>query len=264
MKNLEQTIDALHMEDLRNETHPSIFDENEQYDMLILRLPTIENELQVNSMGLVITTEASYLYDKNANKFQEIGKRFEGPYTILDPIVDHLLKSFSKYQNAIADMEESLYLDKFSNDFMIDWLKLKRDVLRVERVLLRAEETMREMIAYYETQSEFPINRYIDIHEHIERIMRSALLQISKLDYIYNFYSARSNEKMNRLIYSLTIISAIFLPLNLLVGFFGMNTSSLPFTQGDNGTIKVIAVMLLLVLMTSLLFRKWRHRVEKL
>ena len=53
---------------------------------------------------------------------------------------------------------------------------------------------------------------------------------------------------MNRLIYLLTIISAIFLPLNLLVGFFGMNTSDLPFAQGDGGTYKAIALMLFLLM----------------
>ena len=39
MERLEQLIDALHLEDLRNDLHPSIFDENETYDMLIVRLP---------------------------------------------------------------------------------------------------------------------------------------------------------------------------------------------------------------------------------
>ena len=93
--------------------------------------------------------------------------------------------------------------------------------------------------------------------------MRSAALQLTKLDYLYNFYNVRTNEKMNRLIYLLTIISAVFLPLNLAVGFFGMNTGGLPFTEGSSGTLNAVLLMGSLILMTSAVFYLWRSRVEK-
>ncbi len=70
------------------------------------------------------------------------------------------------------------------------------------------------------------------------------------------------NEKMNRLIFLLTIISAIFLPLNLIVGFFGMNTSGLPFTEGANGTLSVVAGLVFLVVTTSLGVLLWRREIE--
>jgi magnesium transporter len=84
----------------------------------------------------------------------------------------------------------------------------------------------------------------------LERTLRSATLQLSKLDYLYNFYSAQTNERMNHMIYTLTIISAIFLPLNLVVGFFGMNTSGLPFSDGSSGTANVIILILFLSILT--------------
>jgi magnesium transporter len=49
---------------------------------------------------------------------------------------------------------------------------------------------------------------------------------------------------MNRSIYILTIISVIFLPLNLVVGFFGMNTGGLPF-QHAMGTMDAFISMIL-------------------
>jgi magnesium transporter len=86
----------------------------------------------------------------------------------------------------------------------------------------------------------------MDLHEHLERTLSSAKLQLSKLDYLYNFHHAQTNERMNHLIYILTIISAIFLPLNLVVGFFGMNTSGLPFSDGASGTNSVAIFMIYL------------------
>jgi magnesium transporter len=240
---MKEIIDDLHLEDLRNEEHPSIFDENEKYDILIVRLPVIDNKLENKSIGFVITEDSSFIYDISDNKFKELGGRFEGPYKIIDKMVDKLLKSFVKYNDLIADMEEALYENKATDSFMTDWLWLKHDILRIERVLMRSSFVMNEVFEYYAEVDNFPINHYMDLHEHLERTLRSASLQLSKLDYLYNFHNARTNEKMNRFIYILTILSAIFLPLNLLVGFFGMNTSGLPFTQGNIGTFNVGLVM---------------------
>jgi magnesium transporter len=251
MDNLLKILDTFHMQDLNNTEHPSIFDENEAYDMLILRIPVIDTSLEMNSMGFIITSEKSYYYDKNKKDFQAFDNRFDGPYKTINSVVDRLLKSFLKYKDIIADMEELLYLDKSANNFMTQWLNLKRDILRIERVLLRTSETMKEVISYYEELDDFPINHYVDLHEHLERTTHSAALQHSKLDYLYSFYNTRTNEKMNSLIFTLTIISAIFLPLNLVVGFFGMNTSGLPFAQGDIGTIKAVALMGALMVITS-------------
>ncbi|MCK9473027.1 CorA family divalent cation transporter [Sulfurimonas sp.] len=246
MKNIHELVDSLHLDDLQNEAHPSIFDENEGYEMLILRLPVILDKLEIVSTGFIITPHVSYLYNRDEKKFKPLQSRFESPYKMLDGIVDELLKSFEKYRDLIADMEEALYLNKKTQSFMNQWLKFKRNIIKIERVLLHASSTMERVIAYYENSDDFPLNHYIDLHEHIERTRRSATLQLSKLDYIFSFYNTRTNERMNALIYNLTIISAIFLPLNLVVGFFGMNTSGLPFTQGASGTTNVMILTLCL------------------
>lgn len=252
MDNLLKTLDPLHLEDLANTEHPSIFNENETYDMLIIRIPVADKLLEMTSMGFIITPEKSYYYDKDDKKLNVFEDRFNGPYKRIDTMVDRLLKAFSKYKDLTADMEEFLYLDKSVNNFMTQWLDLKRDILRIERVLLRTSETMKEVIEHYEDEDDFPINNYIDLHEHLDRTTRSATLQLSKLDYLYSFYNTRTNEKMNALIFALTVISAVFLPLNLVVGFFGMNTSGLPFAQGGMGTLKAVALMVTLMIITSI------------
>ncbi len=260
MKNINELIDNLHLEDLRNDIHPSIFDENEEYDMLIIRLPVISEELTGKSIGFILTNHNSYVYNKDQQEFEELSGKFEGPHKIINEHTDRLLKTFVKYQENIADMEEFLYENNIKEDFMNQWLALKLDILRIERILLRTAGTIGDFIEYYKDVAEFPMNHYIDIHEHLERTMRSATLQLSKLDYLYSFHSAKSNERMNRLLYILTIISAIFLPLNLVVGFFGMNTSNLPFTQMPSGTYYAVSIMISLFIITSFTVYKWHKK----
>lgn len=250
MQDIYNIVEHLHLEDLKNASHPSTFDENDKYDMLILRLPMLEQDLDVISIGFIITDEKSYIYDREKQAFIELESRFESPYEILDKMIDHILNSFQLYLDLIVDMEEDLYLNKTNKSFMKQWLKLKHNIVRIERILIHASSTMNKTIGYYENNSDFPINHYIDLHEHLERTIRSATLQLSKLDYLYSFYSAQTNERMNYLIYTLTIISAVFLPLNLVVGFFGMNTSGLPFSGGTSGTTNVVALISILSVIT--------------
>lgn len=263
MDRIETLLDHFHLEDLRNKSHPSIFDEDNDYDMLIVRLPIVGDFLDIVSLGFIITLENSYLYNTTDHRLEVLSSRFDGPYKAIDKILDKLLESLHTYEDKIADMEESLYEDSVQKSFMTHWLDLKKDLLRVERIMSRTSTVMKRMIDHYEEVNDFPMNHYVDIHEHCERIVRSASLQLSKLDYLYSFYNTRTNEKMNRLIFLLTIISAIFLPLNLLVGFFGMNTTSLPFTEGTGGTLNAILVMGMLMAITSLLVFVWRRNIEK-
>ena len=261
MKNIDSLLDTLHLEDIHNKEHPSVFDDNEEYNMLIFRIPVVSDKLTSKSLGFIFTKYESYYFDSQKQTFELQEDIFISPYKIIDKAVDRLLRSFSKYNEKIADMELDLYEGNSGQMFLNSWLELKLEILRIERALTRTTNTMDEFIEFYDTDENFPINKYIDIHEHLERTMRSAALQLSKLDYLYNFYNAKSNDKMNRMIYILTVISAIFLPLNLVVGFFGMNTSSLPFTGGDGGTYYAISLMAIIMVITSSIVILWQKRV---
>ena len=264
MEHFEQFLDELHLEDLHNPAHPSIFDENEEYNMLIVRMPILGETLEAQSLGFIIAGENSFLYNRDIKKFDTLDDLFLGPYKIIDTMTDVLLKSFSKYQDLIADREELLYENGTPDSFMTDWIRLKRDILHIQRILERTSEAILEMMNYYEETPGFPVNNYRDMHEHIDRIIRSTVHQLSKLDYLYSFYSARTNDKINKMIYVLTIISAIFLPLNLLVGFFGINVGGLPFmNSGESGAVNVFLVMFASVALTFAVILLWHKKVQE-
>jgi zinc transporter len=44
-------------------------------------------------------------------------------------------------------------------------------------------------------------------------------------------------QRTNQNVYLLSILTAIMMPATLVTGFFGMNTSGLPFSQGSHGTL---------------------------
>ncbi|BCX79453.1 CorA family divalent cation transporter [Campylobacter sp. 19-13652] len=82
----------------------------------------------------------------------------------------------------------------------------------------------------------------------------------SRIDDIYQYIQSIKNDKINANIYLLTVLSAIFLPLNLITGFFGMNTTGLYLGELKNGTNIVSALILGVVVLFVL---SWKYYDKK-
>jgi len=70
-------------------------------------------------------------------------------------------------------------------------------------------------------------------------------------------FSAQSH-RTNDIMRTLTALTAIFLPLNLITGFFGMNFEFMPVIHTFSGFWWTVGLMALLVVVVVLLF--WRNR----
>ena len=97
-----------------------------------------------------------------------------------------------------------------------------------------------------------------DVLEHIERVVR----HVTRLEHnaetaVQMHFSAQGN-RTNNIMRTLTAITAIFLPLNLITGFFGMNFEIFPFIHTAHGLWWTIGAMVLIALTMGLLF--WRKR----
>jgi magnesium transporter len=70
-------------------------------------------------------------------------------------------------------------------------------------------------------------------------------------------FSAQSN-RTNDIMRTLTVLTAIFLPLNLVTGFFGMNFEGLPLIHSGDGVWMASGFMLVIAGTLGWFF--WRKR----
>lgn len=236
-------IDEFHLRDIENEIHPSIFIQHEAYDVLIMRLPYKDKKSFSNqSHAFIMTNDAYYLYNKVKKEFQPLSN-MKSLYAVLNEKVDVAMNLTYDLYYQIEKIEDGFYEHKSIKRFNHQWFFYKNSLIKINRVIEKAIEALKGMIKNYKIEDDFLEINFKDILEHLERTSRTAAHALEKLDALYNFYASYSNEKMNKTIYVLTLLSGIFLPLNLIVGFFGMNTSSLPFTHGEGGTFFVITIL---------------------
>ena len=97
-----------------------------------------------------------------------------------------------------------------------------------------------------------------DVLEHIERVLTHVRrLEASAENAVQMHFSAQSN-RTNEIMRTLTVLTAIFLPLNLVTGFFGMNFEGLPLIHSVTGFWWTLGFMLLVGGALSWYF--WRKR----
>jgi len=97
-----------------------------------------------------------------------------------------------------------------------------------------------------------------DVIEHVERVLAHVRrLQSSSETAVQMHFSEQSN-RTNDIMRTLTVLTAIFLPLNLVTGFFGMNFERLPLIHSARGFWVIAVVMLGIGIGLSIFF--WRKR----
>ena len=102
------------------------------------------------------------------------------------------------------------------------------------------------------------VARARDVIEHIERVVHHVRrLEQSAESAIQIHFGAQSN-RTNDIMRTLTALTAIFLPLNLITGFFGMNFETFPLIHYQNALLWTIVFMVSIAGVLGLVF--WRKR----
>jgi magnesium transporter len=97
-----------------------------------------------------------------------------------------------------------------------------------------------------------------DVLEHIERVLSHVRRLESSSEAAVQMYFAAQSNRTNAIMRTLTVLTAIFLPLNLVTGFFGMNFEGLPLIHSARGFWAIFGMMLLVGIGLSVFF--WRKR----
>jgi len=97
-----------------------------------------------------------------------------------------------------------------------------------------------------------------DILEHIERVAHHVRRLEQSAETTVQMHFSIQGSRTNDIMRTLTALTAIFLPLNLITGFFGMNFDALPLIHQQRGVLWAIVAMVCVASGLALFF--WRKR----
>jgi Mg2+ and Co2+ transporter CorA len=168
----------------------------------------------------------------------------------LDHWQTELINPNARFKNwsALLDARLSLHhLDEICEDqraAIQDWIDALDSVMPSQHGQPRAFELLKV--------------RSRDVLEHIERVVHHVRrLEQSAETAVQMHFNAQSN-RTNEIMRTLTVLTAIFLPLNLITGFFGMNFENFPALHHENALWWTLVFMLGLGVGLMIFF--WRKR----
>lgn len=135
------------------------------------------------------------------------------------------------------------------HDAMQEWL----DSLREQPMSSFAAD---EQLAL--TRRDQLVARARDVIEHIQRVVHHARRLEQSAETVVQIHFSAQGNRTNSIMRTLTALTAIFLPLNLITGFFGMNFEFLPLIHTRTGFWWVFGFMLVLVICVVTVF--WRKQ----
>lgn len=189
-----------------------------------------------------------------------------GPKTIGDTFTQICATVFGYIENSInkldekIDILESRVLDNPDRQLRRDISEVRKSAILLRRYIAPQKEAVNQLryaeVSWLSSKNLRRIQEAQDIllrgMEELDAIRERA--QVVK-DELVNALS----DKLNRNLYVLSVITAIFLPLGFLTGLFGINIGGMPGVDNDMAFVIFFIGLLLIVLFQTILFRyfKW-------
>ena len=98
-----------------------------------------------------------------------------------------------------------------------------------------------------------------DVLEHIERVVHHVRRMEQSAETAVQMHFSAQSHRTNDIMRTLTAVTAIFLPLNLITGFFGMNFEFMPAIHSPAGFWWTFGFMVLLVVVVLTVFLRKRY-----
>ena len=98
-----------------------------------------------------------------------------------------------------------------------------------------------------------------DVQEHIERVLNHVRRLETSSESAVQMHFSLQGSRTNAIMRTLTVLTAIFLPLNLITGVFGMNFDALPLIHSSGGFWLAFGLMALVVVTLVWWFRRHRY-----
>lgn len=265
-------LDELHHEDLRNTFHPSHFDIGDGYNILIIR--TLSNKplfddtnrlsIKTRPVFFLITPKllvtfrpkdspefapASRFLDKAATRsvdeietFLKFKRAPAEPNELMIQLVSNMVDRFLETRIEISEQLERWQRDLLNpRKRFQDWnalLAARNEMNRLESVAQDQRDALTDWKEDQERENRMEYSLQVnarDTLEHLERVVSQTHRLGANTETAVQLHFSAMAHKTNEIVTVLTMITALFMPLTLITGIFGMNFVQMPLQENPAG-----------------------------
>jgi len=164
-------------------------------------------------------------------------------HAVVDALIDNVLPIIDRMSELTDDIEEESIRNP-QQATLEAILKLKRSALRIHRGISPQRDVLNRL-----SRGEFPLIKaeaqifYRDVYDHLMRIEDLNQLIRDRADNALATYMSSVANRQNETMRILSIVAAIFMPLTLIAGIYGMNFEYMPELKWHWGYFAVLGLM---------------------
>jgi magnesium transporter len=178
-------------------------------------------------------------------------------YTFIDSLITNDFRYIEDKGIEITEYEEDILKENTHENFNLDLLHLKKEFLKMRSYY---EQLLDITDAIEENENNIFDSedlRYIsNLGLKITRLREDTDSLSSSVTHLQDAYSASLDLKLNNTMKIFTVITSIFYPLTVIVGWYGMNFKFMPEFNWKFGYIYVIVLSLAVVAVLSIIGKK--------
>lgn len=188
-------------------------------------------------------------------------------YSLMDLVVDRYFEVLDFIGDKLDKLEDQIVLEQVDGSLpnstrlrqqtLTDLYGLKRELANTRRVVW----PLRDMIGLL-LREENPLIQpgtipYLrDLHNHITQVIETIDSYRELIPGLMDVYLSSVSNRMNSVMKTLTIFSAIFMPLTFIVGIYGMNFDNMPELRTQNGYFYTLGGMAAIFVGLIIYFRR--------
>lgn len=265
-------INPLAHSDAQRRSHPAKYEAFDDHLFLLMHELTLDGRhdsisrhqlaIFANNNHLISRrAEASASIDKLWRQVIDAGRLPDGGigqlcYKLLRGLTDRYLPVMFEIEQRLSEIEDEIF-DASSDDLLSELIGYNSQLKKACRSFVYQRDVITEVMQEPQHQLlAFDEHELVDLFEHFERLSSLAnLYQELTTDLINGFISV-SAHRTNSIMKMLTIVTAIFLPLTLVAGIYGMNFQHMPELGWRYGYFAVLGFMAGFVVFGLLLVRR--------
>lgn len=205
-----------------------------------------EESMVNENIGLLLKDELIFTFqEKEGDVFQPIRERIEKKlgvirekdlgysyFCLLDALVDNYINSLNWIERKIEIMEEQVVeLEPIE----INAIHEVRKQLMIMKFSVNPMDKLIQTCNVNNILGEKNVSFLESLNNHIKEVQNMLVIQKEMIDSVYENYMLNNSNDMNKIMTTLTVFSAVFIPLSFLAGVFGMNFEYIPGLDATNG-----------------------------
>lgn len=269
-------IHTLILEDILHTGQRPKVDSNEHFIFTIVKMLSLDvktHMLDAEQVSLFVKEDILLSFqEKDGDIFQSVRERIRNKnsrirksglvylkYCLLDVIVDNYIFLMEVFGTKVEELEDRILLEP--NSEVLESINKNKFELNYFR---KAIKPAREAFLYFNNLKTNLINPeeqlfFNDLNDLIQRASETVDSYKDMLSEQLVVYSTNVNNHLNSIMKTLTIFSAVFIPITFIAGIYGTNFENIPELKYQNGYFIMWGCIIALALgmLAYFKYKKW-------